>query len=98
MWLSSGPQNTREKRMPNIKSARKRVRLSAKWAARNRSARSRIRTSMKKVLQSESAEEAQPHLLQAIRLLDRAARTRLYHPNAAARYKSRLTRHVNGLG
>ena len=84
--------------MPNIKSAKKRVRLSEKWATKNRAARSRIRTAMKKVLQAEDAASAQPHLLEATRLLDRAAGKRLYHPNTAARYKSRLTRHVARLG
>ena len=84
--------------MPNIKSAKKRVRLSEKWAAQNRSARSRIRTSMKKVLRSTEAEAGESAFREAVRLLDRASRTRLYHPKRAARYKSRLARHVASLG
>lgn len=83
--------------MPNIKSAKKRVRLSEKWAAENRSARSRIRTAMKKVLKSTEAEAAEKEFRGAVSLLDRAARTRLYHPKRAARYKSRLARHVASL-
>ncbi len=84
--------------MPNIKSAKKRARLSEKWASENRSARSKIRTAMKKVLQSTDAETAEAAFRGAAKLLDRAARTRLYHPNRSARYKSRLARHVASVG
>ena len=84
--------------MPNIKSAKKRVRLAEKWNAQNRARRSRIRTAMKQVLQSTDAASAEASFKEAVRLLDRAAARRLYHPNRAARYKSRLARHVAGLG
>ncbi len=84
--------------MPNIKSAKKRVRLSEKWGAQNRSKRSKIRTAMKKVLQSTDSESAESAFRGAVKLLDRAGRTRLYHPNRSARYKSRLARHVASLG
>jgi len=83
--------------MPNIKSAKKRVRLSAKWATANRADRSRLRTAMKNVLQATDAEAAEPLMRQAVKLLDRAGRKRLYHPNTTARYKSRLARHVASL-
>jgi small subunit ribosomal protein S20 len=83
--------------MPNIKSAKKRVRLSEKWAAENRAARSKIRTAMKKVLQSTEPEAAEAAFRGAVKLLDRAGRTRLYHPNRSSRYKSRLSRHVASL-
>lgn len=83
--------------MPNIKSAKKRVRLSEKWATKNRAARSRIRTAMKKVLASTDAEAGEAAFRDAVKLLDRAGRTRLYHPNRSARYKSRLARHVASL-
>ena len=84
--------------MPNIKSAKKRVRLAERWGRENRAKRSRIRTAMKRVLGAQDAEAGQAALREAIRLLDRAAQSRLYHPNRAARYKSRLARHVAGLG
>ncbi len=45
-----------ERRMPNIKSAKKRMGLSAVARAKNRSERARIRTAIKKVQQAESAE------------------------------------------
>jgi small subunit ribosomal protein S20 len=84
--------------MPNIKSAKKRVRLAEKWGAQNRAKRSRIRTAMKRVLQATDSGSAEAPFKEAVSLLDRAASQRLYHPNRASRYKSRLARHVEGLG
>jgi len=83
--------------MPNIKSAKKRMGLSAVARAKNRSERTRIRTAIKRVRQAQSAQEGQAHLRDAIAILDRAATQRLYHPNRAARVKGRLTRYVNSL-
>lgn len=83
--------------MPNIKSAKKRMVLSAQAAERNRAERSRLRTAVKKVRQSTEADAAAERLRDAIVLLDRAAQDKIYHPNKVARIKSQLTRHVNGL-
>lgn len=83
--------------MPNIKSAKKRMELSAKARERNRAARSRLRTAIKNVRAAETAEAAQSAMTQAISLLDRAARTHLVHPRKAARLKGRLQKKVNGL-
>ncbi len=84
--------------MPNIKSAKKRMQLSRDAQSRNRAVRSRLRTAVKRVREAETAEDAQARLREAVALLDRAARTRLAHPNRVARVKSQLQRHVNGLG
>lgn len=83
--------------MPNIKSATKRMELSREANLRNRAKRSRLRGAIKRVRTTADASEARERLQEAFSLLDRAARTRLLHPNRAARIKSRLTRHVNGL-
>ncbi len=83
--------------MPNIKSAKKRMVLSRKWAARNRTARARIRTVVKKVRQADNPETASALLSEAISLLDQASRKRLVHPNRAARIKSQLQAQVNQL-
>jgi small subunit ribosomal protein S20 len=81
--------------MPNIKSAKKRMRLSRVQNERNRAKRSRIRTAMKRVLQADSAETAAEAYREAQVLLDRAATSRLLHPNAVARMKSKLSQHVS---
>ena len=83
--------------MPNIKSAKKRMELSRRAAERNRQKRSRIRTAVKKVRQTEDAAQADTLLREAATLLDRAAQSRLMHPNRAARIKSQLVKHVRGL-
>jgi small subunit ribosomal protein S20 len=83
--------------MPNIKSAKRRMRLSRVQNARNRAKRSRIRTAMKKVHQADSVDAAAAAMREAQVLLDRAACSRLLHPNTAARMKSGLARHVNSL-
>lgn len=84
--------------MPNIKSAKKRMELSATARLKNRGERSRIRTAIKRVRAAESAEDGTARLSEAVALLDRAATRRLFHPNRVARIKSSLTRHVNALG
>lgn len=83
--------------MPNIKSAKKRMQLSAQARIKNRSERTRIRTAIKNVRQATSADAARTHLSEAVALLDRAATRRLIHPNRVARIKSGLARHVGAL-
>ncbi len=83
--------------MPNIKSAKKRMQLSAKARAHNRSERARIRTAIKRVREATAADVGQERLREAVSLLDRAATRRLVHPNRVARIKSGLTRHVQAL-
>lgn len=84
--------------MPNIKSAKKRMQLSARARLRNRSERARIRTAIKRVRDATAADVAAERLREAVALLDRAATRRLVHPNRIARIKSGLARHVNALG
>ncbi len=83
--------------MPNIKSAKKRMRLSRVQNTRNRAKRTRLRTAIKKVRQADNVESGQKALHEAIVLLDRAATKRLLHPNAVARMKSQLARRVRAL-
>jgi small subunit ribosomal protein S20 len=83
--------------MPNIKSAKKRMELSAAARVKNRAERSRIRSAIKQVRNADSADVGAARLRDAVALLDRAATRRLVHPNRVARIKSGLTRHVNSL-
>ena len=76
--------------MANIRSAKKRMRQSRRHAADNRVQRSALRTAVRKVRSATTAAEAGAALRAAERLLDRAARKRLVHPNTVARQKSRL--------
>ncbi len=80
--------------MPRIESAKKRMRQSEARAAHNRTQRSQLRTALKRV-RTATAETAQAAYTDAVRLLDRAGRKKIVHPNAAARQKSRLAKMLN---
>jgi small subunit ribosomal protein S20 len=80
--------------MPNIQSARKRLKQSLVSRDRNRSTKKAIRTECKKVVAAVAAgnvEQAEAELRTAAKLLDRSAAKHVIHRNAAARGKSRLS-------
>jgi small subunit ribosomal protein S20 len=83
--------------MPNLKSAKKRMELSRAARTKNRAERSRVRTAIKRVRASTTAEEALARFRDAQAILDRAATRKLVHPNAVARLKGQLQRHVTKL-
>lgn len=86
--------------MPNHKSAEKRVRQNEKRRIINRSNRSRVRTQIKKLRSALSASDSnlsKELLNPTISIIDKAVNKGILHKNTAARYKSRLTAHVNGL-
>ncbi|MDH3734662.1 MAG: 30S ribosomal protein S20 [Gemmatimonadota bacterium] len=83
--------------MPNNASHKKRLRQSEVRRHRNREVRSEIRTRTKKLLAMDSADDAQSAMSELYTALDRAARKNIMPPNAAARQKARLARHVNSL-
>lgn len=83
--------------MPNIKSAKKRLRQSRKRREHNKDVKSSIRTVTKRLLETESHDKAEEMLRQATSMLDRAARRGILPRNAVARRKSRLTRYVSSL-
>ena len=77
--------------VPRIKSAKKRMRQGKTHTTLNRTQRSQLRSAIKKV-RSTTGADAQTAYDDAVRLIDRAGRKRLIHPNAAARQKSRLAK------
>ncbi len=86
--------------MPNHKSAEKRVRQNEKRRVINRSNRSRVRTQIKRLRSAVSAQDkklSQELLNPTVSVIDKAVNKGLLHKNTAARYKSRLTAHVNEL-
>jgi small subunit ribosomal protein S20 len=83
--------------MPNLKSAKKRMQLSAVARTRNRSERARVRTAIKNVRSATTAEAGEPLLRRAVALLDRAATKHLYPANRVGHMKSALTKYVRGL-
>ena len=74
------------------KSGLKQRRQAIKRTARNRAAQSRIKSLVKQARLAASPGTVE--LKAAVKQLDTAARKGIIHPNAAARSKSRLMRHL----
>ncbi|HEX8143677.1 MAG TPA: 30S ribosomal protein S20 [Pyrinomonadaceae bacterium] len=81
--------------MPNHKSSEKRVRQNEKRRQINRSNRTRLRTAIKNLRAELDGGNPAEMLSATISTIDKAVQKGVLHRNAAARYKSRLTTHVN---
>ena len=83
--------------MPNIKSAKKRVKVIAVKTARNKAANSALKTEIKKANAAIEAGAADKNeaVKAAIKKIDQAAAKGLLHKNAAARRKSALAKKAN---
>jgi len=81
--------------MPNNKQAKKRVRQDDERRLANKSVRSSMRSAVKKVMDAESNDDAQAALPEAFKRVDKAAKKKIIHGNAAARVKSRLSQAAN---
>lgn len=85
--------------MPNIKSAKKRVKVIATKTARNKATKSALRTAIKKAYYAvdTNADNKTEAVRLAIKKIDQATAKGILHKNTAARKKSRLTKAVNKL-
>ena len=86
--------------MPNIQSAKKRVRSNKRKADVNTLVKSSMRTAIKnceKALKANDKTLASDKLNIAIQRIDKACTSGLVHKNKAARLKSRLTKAVNAM-
>ncbi len=86
--------------MAHHASAQKQMRQGQKRRARNRQNISQLRTQVKKLrsaIAEGDAKAAQSLLPVTVGQIDKAAKKGIVHDNAAARYKSRLTRKVRAL-
>jgi small subunit ribosomal protein S20 len=84
--------------MPNIKSAKKRVKVSAKKHDSNNLFTASMKTAIKKVekLAKDTTKDVADKILSvASKKIDKALSKGLVHKNYAARQKSRLTKKVN---
>jgi small subunit ribosomal protein S20 len=76
------------------------MRQGQKHRERNRKNVSQLKTQVRKlraILAKGEAAEAKETLAETVSAIDKAAKKGVVHDNAAARYKSRLTRRVNAL-
>lgn len=86
--------------MPNIKSAKKRVRSNERKEKVNTIVTSSMRTAIKKFekdVKAGNKEEASKSLNTAVQRVDKAMKNGLVHKNKAARVKSRLTKLKNAM-
>ncbi|MGI6130312.1 MAG: 30S ribosomal protein S20 [Bacillota bacterium] len=84
--------------MPNIKSAKKRVKTMRVRTLRNAAIKSSVKTAIRRsneALVQAGPEGSVDELNRAFSTVDRAARKGVIHKNQAARRKSRLARRAN---
>ena len=83
--------------MPNIKSAKKRVKVIATKTAQNKAYNSALKTVIKKAnvaMESNSIDKAEA-VRAAVKKIDQASAKGILHKNTAARKKSALVRKLN---
>ncbi len=86
--------------MANIKSAKKRIKVTQAKTMRNTMLKSSLKTTIKKfeaVIAAKDTANAQESFKTVARALDMAASKGIIHKNKAAKKKSRLAAKLNGL-
>ncbi len=83
--------------MANTPSAKKNIRKTARQTARNRAIKSRLKTLRKGVSQAASsgdADAARQAAIHFVSAVDKAAKTKVIHQNAARRMKSACAKYI----
>lgn len=86
--------------MPNIKSAKKRVKVTEVKTLQNKMFKSAMKTSIKKykaAVDAGNKDLAEKTYADAVAMVDRAVTKGILHKNNAARKKSQFTKLLNGL-
>ena len=86
--------------MPNIKSAEKRVRVTAKQNLRNKAIKSNLKTILKKfndAIAEQDEQKAQEMIKIAISALDKAVVKGTIHKNMANRKKAQLSKALQNI-
>ncbi|MGL4774091.1 MAG: 30S ribosomal protein S20 [Clostridium sp.] len=86
--------------MANIKSAKKRIKVTEVKTLKNRMVKSALKTSIKKfetAVAANNVEEAKAAFAGAVKSLDMATTKGVVHKNTAARKKSRLAAKLNAM-
>ena len=83
--------------MPNIKSAKKRVKVIATKTAQNKALKSALKTYIKKayIAVDTNADDKAEAVRLAVKKIDQAVAKGLLHKNTAARTKSSLAKRLN---
>ena len=86
--------------MPNIKSAKKRVKVTETKTLQNKIFRTQMKTAMKKyeaAIEAGDAALAQETYKAAVKKIDMAVNRGIIHKNAAARKKSQFTKKLKAM-
>ncbi|WP_297517542.1 30S ribosomal protein S20 [uncultured Clostridium sp.] len=86
--------------MANIKSAKKRIKVTATKTLRNKMLKSALKTAIKKfevAIDTKNTEEAKVLYTSAARTLDMSVSKGIVHKNMAARKKSRLASKLSAM-
>ena len=86
--------------MPNIKSAKKRVKTTEARTLRNKMYRSEMKTIIKKfdmAVESGDKDAAKAAYLAAVKKVDQASARGILHKNTASHRKSKFTKKLNAL-
>ena len=83
--------------MPNIKSAKKRVKVIATKTLQNKAANSALKTEIKKAVAAieSNSENKEQAVRTVVKKIDQAAAKGILHRNTAARKKAALGRKLN---
>lgn len=83
--------------MPNIKSAKKRVKTNKRDEIKNRTAKSTLKTALKKTSAAMAdGEKAAPEMVQQTQaLIARTSKRGIIHKNKAARLQSRMMKQAS---
>lgn len=82
--------------MPNIKSAKKRVKVTAVKTFVNKASNTELKTDIKKACAAvENGSESTAAVRAAVKSIDRAVAKGILHKNTAARKKAALAQKVN---
>ena len=82
--------------MPNIKSAKKRVKVNSVKALNNQMAKSELKTTLKKFDAAIAGGDKAAYTT-AVKAVDQAAAKHLLHKNNASNKKSKMTTKLNGM-
>lgn len=84
--------------MPNIESARKQMRVSAKRRERNRAQKAALKTHLKRLdalLETKQVDTLKNAAVEAIRLIGKTRNKKVINRKRAARLQSRVQRRLN---
>lgn len=78
--------------MPNIKSAKKKMRQDVKRTVKNDTYRKSIKDITKTIGKTKAGKKAQEVVQKAYSIIDKAAKKNIIHKNKAARLKSKVSK------